>query len=146
MSFKEIPIGEEHWVHVTRRNNLARSGLQLWFYIYFRTLTPLLREGIFLDEWPAVMVFRRDNLARRQQDNAKHSLTTARQQIEWRTIVGTKWNPWVGSQIDEHPDIRHARLLSMQRVVFYDPEHETNILYLGERFLKQMLGQIVIPM
>ncbi|KAI3997086.1 hypothetical protein MKX01_032737, partial [Papaver californicum] len=55
-------------------------------------------EGICLNEWHAVMVFRHENLERRQQDIAKHSLITARQQIELRTIVGTEWNPWTGSR------------------------------------------------
>ncbi|KAI3980354.1 hypothetical protein MKX01_003893 [Papaver californicum] len=92
------------------------------------------------------MVFKHDNLARRQHDIAKYSLTTPRQQIELKTIVGTKWNSWMGSRFDEHPDIQYARLISVQRVAFYDLEYETSIFYPGERFLRQVLGEIVIPM
>ncbi|RZC81698.1 hypothetical protein C5167_044272, partial [Papaver somniferum] len=68
-----------------------------------------------------------------------------RQQIELRKIVGTVWKPWSNSVFKDHADIVHARELSMKRVTFYNPESDTSILYLGERFLRKTRGFITIP-
>ncbi|XP_026396051.1 uncharacterized protein LOC113290681 [Papaver somniferum] len=119
--------------------------LEYWFYIYFRTLTPFLQEGVPTDVWPAVMIFKKDSLVKLQRGTSKHSLNTARQQIELRTIVGTEWQPWSTTMYKYHPDIVHAREISNQRVAFYNPESETSIMYLGERCLRKTRGFITIP-
>ncbi|RZC68604.1 hypothetical protein C5167_032480 [Papaver somniferum] len=119
--------------------------LEYWFYIYFHTLTPFLKEGVPTDVWPAIMIFKKDSLVKFQRGTSKHSLNTTRQQIELRTIVGTEWQSRSTSRYRDHPDIVHAREISKKRVAFYNPESDTSIMYLGERFLRQTRGFITIP-
>ncbi|RZC57462.1 hypothetical protein C5167_004772 [Papaver somniferum] len=91
------------------------------------------------------MIFKKDSLVKLQRGTSKHSLNTPRQQIELRKIVGREWKPWSTSMYRDHPDIVHAREISDQRVAFYNPESDTSIMYLGERFLRQTKGFITIP-
>lgn len=76
------------------------------------------------DLWPKIKVFSKENLAEVQRDMGRHSITIARKQMENRSIQGTTWQPWRGSEHTNNEVLRYLHRLSKKRCVFLDIEDD----------------------
>ncbi|MCL7043794.1 hypothetical protein MKW94_021775 [Papaver nudicaule] len=121
--------------------------LEYWFYYYFHTLVPAIKGNpkYWKDEWPEMKVFNRDQLATSQQDLGKFSKINARKQVNLRSIEGTTWQPWDGSEHATRDELVFSLELSRSRYFFFDIEEKKGYKYLGERCWHQVTGKIAIP-
>lgn len=130
--------------------------LEYWYYYYFRNMQPLLCQtpGGHQDVFPKICLFKKANIISRkrgqgggQKDTRKHSVSSARAQMDTRTSTSCIWQPWEDSEFSGGEHYDHALHLSRRRVVFFDLEKiNTRIsCYLAERFQRQIAGEIVVP-
>ena len=97
------------------------------------------------DVWPRICAYNKDRLAKTQVDRGKHSVTFVREQVERRSLSSIVWNPYDRSKYIMEEDLREAFILSLKRVVFFDPESNKGVLYLGDRCWRQLMNQVAIP-
>lgn len=122
--------------------------LMPWFWAYFRCLSPYTKaENENMDPWPAGRLYDGYQIETKrggQNDTCTHSVIQVRYQIDNFPFDSVVWSPWEDSEWKTKPEVEEAKLMSVTRRVFYDPFGH-NVLYLGERCLKQVLGMTVIP-
>lgn len=141
----------------TKGTNLAGMAmvLEYWYYYYFHNMQPLLRQtpGGQYDIFPKICLFKKIRIASRkrghqvgQKDTMKHSVKSARIQIDTRTSESCIWQPWPDSEYSVGDQYTHALNISKKRVLFFDFEKRTRIsCYLAERFQRQIKDEIVVP-
>ncbi|XP_026396082.1 protein MAIN-LIKE 2-like [Papaver somniferum] len=141
----------------TKGTNLAGilMVLEYWYYYYFCNMQPFLfrsPEGHY-DVFPKICLFKKIRIVSKnkghqggQKDTIKHSLKSARIQIDTRTRESCILQPWEDSMYSVGDQYEYALNISKKRVMFFDFEKRTKVsCYLAERFQWQIIGEIVVP-
>lgn len=83
---------------------------------------------------------------RMTHDTSAHLFSSTRYHIDHRQDHHINWSPWSRSSAINYPEVAVARDLSLRRLPLIVPPGEFYELFLGERCLRQITGEIAIPL
>ncbi|KAF6176371.1 hypothetical protein GIB67_011160 [Kingdonia uniflora] len=118
--------------------------LPYWFYEYYGVGHPIVIEEVKYLAYLRLRAWERGNM-RKINDQAANLFIIGRYHIDHRTVETITWEPWFDSAVSEIENILNAKLISRKRIPLQVP-NEKYEYYLGDRWWRQMTGDVRIPL
>ncbi|KAF6174984.1 hypothetical protein GIB67_026472 [Kingdonia uniflora] len=118
--------------------------LPYWFYEYCGVGHPIVKEEVKYPTYPRLRAWERGN-KRKTNDQVANLFIISRYHIDHRIVEMITWKPWFNYTVSEIENILNAKLLSHKRMPLKVPNGNCEY-YLGDRCLRQVTGEVHIPL